>query len=207
MAKIKLTRRALILGSPSLVMSSAALAAFLPTPGTTEGPFYPVRMPRDIDADLVRVDKSEEAAVGDILHLTGRVLDANARPVAKARVEIWQCDATGIYLHPGDRRFASRDQGFQGFGHAVTDSTGRIVFRTIVPVSYPGRTPHIHAKIFHGGRKLLTTQLYRAGHAQNQSDILFRRLSPGEQQRVSMTIKPRTVAASVAYETEIELVI
>ncbi len=65
---------------------------------------------------------------------SGRVLDANARPIAGVRIEIWQCDANGVYLHPGDRRRDSRDASFQGFGHAIADSAGRFAFRTIVPV-------------------------------------------------------------------------
>ena len=117
--RVDLTRRALILAAPSLLVPGMALAALAPTPGATEGPFYPVRPPRDDDADLVRVEGAVREAGGDILHLAGRVLDADARPVAGARIEIWQCDANGIYLHPGDRRRASRDAGFQGFGHAT----------------------------------------------------------------------------------------
>ena len=135
-----LTRRALILAAPSLLLPGAALAALAPTPGAGEGPFYPVRMPSDDDADLVRVEGAVREAGGDILHLAGRVMDANARPIAGARIEIWQCDANGVYLHPGDRRRASRDTGFQGFGHAKADAAGRFAFRTIVPVPYPVRT-------------------------------------------------------------------
>ncbi len=201
-----LTRRALILAAPSLLVPTAALAALALTPGAGEGPFYPVRRPHDDDADLVRVEGAVREAGGDILHLAGRVLDTNAQPIAGARIEIWQCDANGVYLHPGDRRFAARDTGFQGFGHAKA-AAGRFTFRTIVPVPYPGRTPHIHFKVLRGGRTLLTTQLYRAGHPQNRSDFLFRRLAPDEQRRVSMAIRPRAASPHPAYETNIDLVI
>ena len=202
-----LTRRALILAAPSLLVPGVALAALAPTPGAGEGPFYPVRMPGDDDADLVRVENAVREAGGDILHLTGRVLDVDARPVPGARIEIWQCDANGVYLHPGDRRRALRDAGFQGFGHATADAAGRFTFRTIVPVPYPGRTPHIHVKVLRGGRHLLTTQLYRADHSQNTSDFLFRRLAPDEQRRVLMVIKPRAASPRTAFETEIDLVL
>jgi protocatechuate 3,4-dioxygenase beta subunit len=127
--------------------------------------------------------------------------------MAGARIEIWQCDANGVYLHPGDRRRGSRDAGFQGFGHAMADAAGRFAFRTIVPVPYPGRTPHIHVKVLHGGRDRLTTQLYRAGHPHNRSDFLFRRLEPDERRRVSMAIRPRLASTNTTFETEIELVI
>lgn len=206
-ARDGLTRRALILAASSVLVPGAALAALAPTPRASEGPFYPVRMPRDDDADLVRVEGAVREAGGDILHLAGRVLDDNARPVAGARIEIWQCDANGVYWHPGDRRRASRDTGFQGFGHATADAAGRFAFRTIVPVPYPGRTPHIHVKVLHGGRDRLTTQLYRADHPQNPSDFLFRRLALDARRRVSMAIRPRSASPRPAFETEIDLVI
>ncbi len=206
-ARDGLTRRTLILAAPSFFVPGAALAALTPTPSAGEGPFYPERMPSDNDADLVRVEGAMCEAGGDILHLAGRVLDANSRPIAGARIEIWQCDANGVYLHRGDRRRASRDTGFQGFGHAKSDAAGRFAFRTIVPVPYPGRTPHIHVKALHGGRDLLTTQLYRAGHPENPSDFLFRRLGPDEQRRVSMVIRPRAASPRSAFETAIDLVV
>ena len=205
--RVDLTRRALILAAPSLLVPGMALAALAPTPGATEGPFYPVRPPRDDDADLVRVEGAVREAGGDILHLAGRVLDADARPVAGARIEIWQCDANGIYLHPGDRRRASRDAGFQGFGHATADRAGHFAFRTIVPVPYSGRTPHIHVKVLHGGRERLTTQLYRADHPRNPSDFVFRRLALDAQRRVSMAIRPRAASPRPAFETEFDLVV
>jgi protocatechuate 3,4-dioxygenase beta subunit len=202
-----LTRRALVLAAPSLLVSGVAIAALAPTPGSTEGPFYPAQEPRDDDADLVRVEGAIKDAGGDILHLTGRVLDANAQAVAGARIEIWQCDANGAYLHPGERRRNLRDAGFQGFGHAPVDPAGRFAFRTIVPVPYPGRAPHIHVKVRHDGRTLLTTQLYRLGHRQNSADFLFRRLALEEQNRVLMAIRPRVASSRGAFETEIDLVI
>jgi protocatechuate 3,4-dioxygenase beta subunit len=200
-----MTRRALALAAPALLLPRAVLAALAATPGGSEGPFYPVRLPRDSDSDLVRVEGAIRQAGGDILHFAGRVLDVNGRPIAGARVEIWQCDARGIYLHPGDGRSASRDAGFQGFGHAPADGAGRFAFRTIVPVPYPGRTPHIHVKVLDAprGRDLMTSQVYRADHPQNESDFLFRRLTANERLRVSMEIKPR----GAAFETKIDLVI
>ncbi len=201
------TRRALVLAAPLLLVPGAVLAALAPTPEAGEGPFYPVRIPNDDDADLVRVEGAVREAGGEILHLAGRALDTDARPVTGARIEIWQCDANGVYRHPGDRRFASRDAGFQGFGHAKADAAGRFAFRTIVPVPYPGRTPHIHVKVLRGGRDLLTTQLYRAGHPGNRSDFLFRRLAPDQQHRASMVIRPRAASARPTFETRIDLVI
>jgi len=202
-----ITRRALLWATPVLMVPRAALGAGALTPSATEGPFYPPELPADEDSDLVRIEDAVREAGGDILHLNGRVLDPAARPLAGVRIEIWQCDAHGVYLHPGSRGAEARDVAFQGFGHATSDAAGAFSFRTIVPVPYPGRTPHIHLKAMQDGRELLTTQLYIAGVAQNGSDSLFRRMSAAEQARVSMTLRPRSDAVRPAFDTDIDLVL
>lgn len=146
------------------------------TPAQTEGPFYPDKLPLDTDNDLLIVNDGITPGVGEITHLTGRVLDAEGKPVRNAAVEIWQVDGKGVYLHTGDRNRAARDGNFQGFGRFVTGSTGEYYFRTIKPVPYPGRTPHIHFKVKHGGKELLTTQCYIKGEALNDRDGIFRSL-------------------------------
>jgi protocatechuate 3,4-dioxygenase beta subunit len=207
MSKADLTRRALTLLAPALLLPASVLAAVAPTPGTTQGPFYPARLPMDNDADLVRVDGADWEAFGKILHLGGRVLDARGQALAGARVEIWQCDANGVYAHPGDRQFALRDPGFQGFGHAMTADNGHFAFRTIVPVPYPGRTPHIHVKVLRNGRKRLTTQLYLKGYRGNAIDFLFHSLAREERRRVEMALKPRGTPDGKSFETTIDLVL
>jgi len=144
------------------------------TPKQTEGPFYPDRLPLDTDNDLLIVNDQLTPAVGEITHLTGRVLDAKGNPVRNAVVEIWQCDATGVYLHSRDSGGKKRDGNFQGFGRFTTGSTGEYYFRTIKPVPYTGRTPHIHYKIKTGGKEALTTQCYVKGHPQNERDGVLR---------------------------------
>jgi protocatechuate 3,4-dioxygenase beta subunit len=114
-----------------------------PTPRSTEGPFYPQSLPADSDADLTRVQGRADRARGTPLEVSGRVLDRSGRPLAGARVEIWQCDAGGHYHHVGGNE-AALDPAFQGFGAVAADAEGRYRFRTIKPVPYPGRTPHIH---------------------------------------------------------------
>ncbi|HEX9569365.1 MAG TPA: hypothetical protein VF987_06760 [Rhodospirillales bacterium] len=203
--KFTLTRRALILAAPCLLLPAAA-RALAPTPTTGDGPFYPSRLPADIDSDLVKIEGAVREAGGDILRLAGTVRDAMDRPLAGARVEIWQCDAKGVYLASGSYG-GSRDQGFQGFGHAIADAEGRFNFRTIVPVPYTGRTPHIHVKVLKGGRQVLTSQLYRAGFPQNASDFLFRRMSAAEQERVSMKLTPATDSKRPTFRTEVTLVV
>lgn len=202
-----LSRRALLAAAPALLVPRLARSAPSLTPSATEGPFYPTAIPVDDDSDLVRVEDAVREAGGDILYLAGRALDRGARPVAGLRIEIWQCDAHGVYLHPDSRDRAKRDGGFQGFGRGVSDAAGAFSFRTIVPVPYPGRTPHIHVKVFDGASELLTTQLYIAGHPQNASDRLFGRLSPEQQQSVSMVLAPRVDAVRPSFETTVHLVL
>ncbi len=143
------------------------------TPPRTEGPFYPDKLPLDTDNDLIRLGDSLTPAVGEITHLTGRILDAAGSPIRNATIEIWQCDANQVYLHSGDSAAndARRDKNFQGFGRFTTGSTGEYRFRTIKPVPYPGRpAPHIHFKVKQGDRELLTSQINIAGHPGNKVD-------------------------------------
>jgi protocatechuate 3,4-dioxygenase beta subunit len=143
------------------------------TPAQTEGPFYPVALPQDADADLLRNGKLSYAQ-GQPAWVDGVVTDLQGKPVSGAQVEIWQCDHAGRYHHPGDGGRA--DASFQGFGRVTVGSDGRYRFRTIKPVPYSGRTPHIHVKVKLARRELLTTQLYVEGDPNNERDFLWRNL-------------------------------
>ncbi len=205
---MKLTRRGLILAAPALLAARQAWAAAIePTPRASEGPFYPVEIPSDHDNDLVRIDSLVREAGGETLKLRGVVTDTGAKPLAGAVVEIWQCDANGVYRHPGDPRPTLRDTAFQGFGQTTTDGDGRFSFRTILPVPYPGRTPHIHAKIVIGGQPVLTTQFYLADHTQNGRDFLFNRMNATERDRVLMTIRSHSGNGRAQWETDIVAVL
>ena len=139
------------------------------TPRQTEGPFYPDKLPLDTDNDLILVNDSLTPAVGEITHLSGRVLDGRGDPIRNALVEIWQVDNNGIYLHTRENQ-AKRDPNFQGFGRFMTGSTGEYYFRTIKPVAYSGRTRHIHYAIKMKGREKWTTQCYVKGEPLNERD-------------------------------------
>jgi protocatechuate 3,4-dioxygenase beta subunit len=151
------------------------------TPRQTEGPFYPDHLPLDTDNDLLIINETTTPAIGQITHLTGRILDANGEPVRNALVEIWQADGNGVYVHSESGNSDRRDKNFQGFGRFLTGSTGEYYFRTIKPVSYPGRTPHIHFKIKAGRENELTTQCYIKGHPQNARDGVFRGIEDEKQ--------------------------
>jgi protocatechuate 3,4-dioxygenase, beta subunit len=159
----------LILGAAALRSNGALAAALLPTPRQTEGPFYPDRPPLDTDNDLIIVDDRRTLAAGQITRLSGRILDVRGRPIEGAFVEIWQVDNNGVYLHSADQH-AKRDANFQGYGRFVTGPSGEYFFRTIKPVPYPGRTPHIHFKVSVNGQRPFTTQCYVEGEPRNASD-------------------------------------
>lgn len=143
------------------------------TPRQTEGPFYPDKLPLDTDNDLLILNDSITPAIGQITHLTGRVLSPSGEPVRNATVEIWQVDGKGSYLHSRGAVDAGRDTNFQGFGRFLTNAKGQYYFRTIKPVPYPGRTPHIHVAINKGDKRLLTTQMYVKGEARNERDFIY----------------------------------
>jgi len=144
--------------------------ALMQTPLQTEGPFYPDRLPLDTDNDLVELNDSLTPSAGVVTWLSGRILDARGEPIRDATVEIWQADANGVYLHKGSDNAGKRDPHFQGFGRFRTGSTGEYLFRTIRPVPYPGRTPHIHFMVRKSGRPKFTTQCYIKGHPANDKD-------------------------------------
>lgn len=177
-APVDLTRRRLVraaaLGAAAWYSPGVFAQALVTTPAQTEGPFYPDVLPLDRDNDLIIVSDQLTPAVGEITQLSGRVLDASGAPLRNVTVEIWQVDHHGAYLHSRSGNRSDRDANFQGFGRFETASTGEYRFRTIKPVPYPGRTPHIHVKVKRGDRELLTTQCYIKGHPQNARDGVLR---------------------------------
>jgi protocatechuate 3,4-dioxygenase beta subunit len=170
------------------------------TPRQTEGPFYPDRLPLDTDNDLIIVNDNVTPAIGEITHLTGKLLDAGGDPIRNAVVEIWQVDGNGVYLHTRDRN-AQRDANFQGFGRFLTGSTGDYYFRTVKPVPYPGRTPHIHFKVKRAGADEFDTQCYIKGHSQNDRDGIFRRIHE-EKSRESVLVDFKPIKDSKTGELE-----
>ncbi len=154
----------------------AAQQLLIPTPEQSAGPFYPVELPLDNDNDLTQVQGQRGRSKGRTTDLTGRILDINAQPLKGIRIEIWQCDANGRYRHPHDRGDKPVDENFQGHGHTISAVDGRYRFRTIRPVPYPGRTPHIHVAIFPPGEPPFVTQLYIKGEPRNTQDFIFNRV-------------------------------
>jgi len=179
--------RQLSFGAALFTVPGAFAEELVRTPPQTEGPFYPDKLPLDTDNDLIVINDGTTPAVGEISWVGGRVLDARGQPIRNALVEIWQCDHNGAYLHSGTGNREKRDTHFQGFGRFLTGSTGEYVFRTIKPVPYPGRTPHIHFAIKIKGKKELITQCYIKGHPGNEKDGIWKNIKD-EKARANVTV-------------------
>ncbi len=190
----------------SFLRYSAGAAAFfsvpglfaeeLLTPAMTEGPFYPDKLPLDTDNDLLILNDSITPAVGEVTHLTGKIVSATGEPIRNAFVEIWQVDQTGSYLHKNGRNPKGNDANFQGYGRFLTDSKGEYYFRTIKPVRYEigggnYRAPHIHVAVSLNGHRLLTTQLLVAGDPDNDQDGVLKGIrDPLLRETVLVEFKP-----------------
>jgi len=174
------------LGAAAFLTPGAFADALTQTPKVPEGPFYPDKFPLDTDNDLLRVTNDVTPAMGQITHLAGRILDAHGDPIRNALIEIWQCDNDGIYNHSKQANTDKRDMHFQGYGRFLTSSSGEYYFRTIKPVPYPGRTPHIHVKISKNDKHLLTTQMLNKDETErNEKDGLYRAVKD-EKQRAAL---------------------
>lgn len=195
-----------ITGSALALTPVGAVAALVPTPPQSRGPFYPDRMPSDLDNDLVQVAGSRGLAGGEITDLTGRVLDRAGEPIDGALVEIWQCDANGRYLHSGDTSATPRDPGFQGYGRCTTGADGVYRFRTIKPVPYPGRAPHIHFAVRAPGREPVVTQMYVDGAPENPRDWLLSRVDPALRSSLIVPFRP-SVNPDAALAARFDLVL
>lgn len=156
------------------------------TAAMAEGPFYPDKLPLDTDNDLILLNDSTASAVGEVTYLTGQVLSKTGQPIRNASVEIWQCDGNGVYLHSGSSTPNRRDGNFQGYGRFLTNAKGEYCFRTIKPVAYPGRTPHIHVAVNQNGHRILTTQMFIKGDTRNHNDGLIRRIKNQEARNTLM---------------------
>ena len=189
-------RRMLEIAAGSVAIFSlggAGRAATLPpTPRQTAGPFYPLSIPADSDSDLVQVTGHHGTAKGTVSYVGGHILDPGGRPLSGARVEIWQCDTNGRYHYVRDASADTPlDDDFQGYGQTITDEKGGYRFRTIRPVPYPGRTPHIHFAVSGPGLTRFTTQMYVAGEALNERDgILMGVRDPAARARLIVPLRP-----------------
>ena len=177
---LRLNRRralgTLAFGAAAFAAPGAFADELVRTPRIQEGPFYPTKLPLDTDNDLLIINDRITPAVGEVVHLSGRILDAHGDPIRNALVEIWQCDRDGTYLRPHLENGDKYDTNFQGFGRFLTSSTGEYYFRTIKPVPYTGRpAAHIHFKVWKDNKVQLTTECFVKGYKGNERDGIYRR--------------------------------
>jgi len=200
----RITRRTAVLGMSAALARTAWAAPLVPTPEQTAGPFYPSVLPDDRDADLVVVKGRTARAQGTVLYLSGRVTDTNGAPAVDALVEIWQADNFGRYLAPKDGGPGPRDPNFQGYGQVKTDDTGAYRFRTIRPVPYASRPPHVHFQITHARLRPLVTQMYMVGEPGQEDPAAF----GGQRVRdaLSVALQPASEAGALAARFDIVLV-
>ena len=197
------------LGASALVRPGEVLAA-LKTPTMTEGPFHPG--PKDLlldqDNDLTTITGKSGVATGELIDLTGRVVDERDRPMKNALVEIWQCNGNGRYHHTGDDSRAPLDPFFQGYGKTVTDREGRYRFRTIKPVAYSGRTPHIHFKVKSREFGEMTSQMFVPGDPGNARDFVLRNIrNEADRMRLMMSLKPAAPISGVKLLAQFDMVV
>ena len=185
-------RGPIALAAALLLAAGAWAASLAPTPEQTLGPFYPSVLPEDRDADLVVIKGRAARAQGTVLHLTGSVRDTNGDSVTDALIEIWQADVYGRYLLPKDGAPGRRDENFQGYGHARTDAAGAYSFRTIRPVAYQSRPPHIHFQVTHPRFRPLVTQMYVVGEQGRENPAYF----GGQAVRDALTVTLRPAAGA-----------
>jgi len=133
------------------------------------GPLFGYDILKANDFDLTKQHAGDP--IGERIVVSGRVQDANARPVANTLVEIWQANSAGRYPHPSDQHNAPADPNFTGCGRTMTDAEGRYRFVTIKPGEYPWRNhynawrpAHIHFSLFGAAfATRLVTQMYFPG--------------------------------------------
>jgi protocatechuate 3,4-dioxygenase beta subunit len=157
--------------SPFFTQKGLYAQALIETPAMTIGPYYPDRMPLDLDNDLLLINDNISPGSGTIVWLYGRVLTRANSPVRNALVEIWQADINGSYIH--SQGGSNKDPNFQGYGKFLTGGNGEYLFRTVVPGLYPGRTRHIHLAVTAPGQSRFVTQVFRTGESGNASDSVL----------------------------------
>jgi protocatechuate 3,4-dioxygenase beta subunit len=186
--------RGLSLGAAAFTVPGLFAQQLAETTRLGEGPFYPDKLPLDTDNDLILINERATPALGEITHLTGRLLTSAGSPVRNAFIEIWQADQGGSYIHSGGENTGGRDRNFQGYGRFLTDSKGQYYFRTIKPVSYTlqgmFRAPHIHFAVSRNGRRMFVTQAMVKGHPDNPRDSITGRLSPEAMQSILVDFQP-----------------
>ncbi|MBV9882716.1 MAG: hypothetical protein JO276_06870 [Sphingomonadaceae bacterium] len=185
---MKISRREFAAGAAGVALSAGldpnsagAQQRLRPTGQETLGPYYPVRTPASNDPDLTHYPGRQGRASGQLIELTGRVLDTAGRPLPQARITIWQANAAGRYTNPVDHNPVPLDPNFLGVASFRVGRDGSYRLRTVKPGPYPEpsgtiRTPHIHFDVTNADYRLVT-QMYFPGESLNATDLLLSTLA------------------------------
>jgi protocatechuate 3,4-dioxygenase beta subunit len=200
------------LGATAFAVPGVFAATLTETARTGDGPFYPDRMPLDTDNDLLIVNDRISPAVGEVTHLSGRIVTRSGAPVRNAFIEIWQADTNGSYIHTEGRHEGRLDGNFQGYGRFLTDAQGRYYFRTIKPVSYTlqgqFRAPHIHIAVSKAGRRIMATQAMVKGHPDNEGDLIVDRVrDPAALDSIMVEYRPLSGSTLGELEASFDIVL
>jgi protocatechuate 3,4-dioxygenase beta subunit len=183
------------LAAPLLGAQASAQAKLKPTGQETLGPFYPVRAPSSHDTDLTHFPgRNNGRALGQVIQITGRVLDTSGRPLPKAALTVWQANAAGRYTNPVDHNPAPIDPNFLGVVSFNVGADGSYRLRTVKPGAYPEpsgtlRTRHIHFDVVNLDYRLVT-QMYFPGEALNGKDLLLSTLAARHRDPALSICKP-----------------
>jgi protocatechuate 3,4-dioxygenase beta subunit len=183
------------LAAPMLAEAAQGQAKLKPTGQETLGPFYPVRAPKFHDTDLTHYPgRKGGRALGQVIELTGRVLDTAGRPLPQAALTVWQANAAGRYTNPVDNNPAPLDPNFLGVVSFGVAADGSYRLRTVKPGAYPEpsgtlRTPHIHFDVTNDDYRLVT-QMYFPGEKLNGKDLLLSTLAARHRDPASAICQP-----------------
>lgn len=195
-AKLKIAGASLFASSAAQALLQAPTCEL--TPPQAEGPFYPGEAEFDLNTDLTQVVGKKTRAEGQVIYVTGKVIDKNCKPIENANVEIWQACASGKYNNPNDPNPAPLDPHFRYWAETYTNEKGEYSFKTIIPGAYPAgdgwvRPPHIHVKASKLGFLDLTTQMYFKGHPLNDDDLILKRVPKPQKANVIVDFQPSPI--------------
>jgi protocatechuate 3,4-dioxygenase beta subunit len=144
------------------------------TPEQVLGTYFPTGLSPATNGDLTRIDGGSRVALGEVIEISGQVLNLEHEPVRGVRILVWQANSVGRYAHPNDSTTeVPLDPNFIGFGEVISSDSGAYQIRTVKPGSYRTvagrRAPHIHFEV-QGRFERLITQMYFPGEALNRED-------------------------------------
>ena len=164
---------ALLVGA---LAASRAIGAPALTGESPMGPFFPTGYAGEDDFDLTMLNGHSARALGDVIEVSGRVLDRLGNLVGGAKIELWQANANGRYAHSNDTSAGALDPNFQGVARLVTGPSGQWRIRTIRPNLYGRRTRHIHFDVTGRAHRLMAQMYFPEDAEKNASDGLFKDL-------------------------------